>query len=265
MPESRFFHPYYVFNGLLAASYVLIRLKRLLPQELAYEDMFGVTREYQIYGCLALILVTRSMSAPTIDAYMASAFMFVRVTILLCLWYMDARLMAVFAALWTLIYAVCPQPRFQLPKSVATLNNVSFNARIAKNKHRTIYVLWCHATWSARCSQLAPVLATLSKRYKHPRIEFATLDVSKFPETADSLRVSVSAASKQLPTIICFNQGKEVARIPTVDSRGNIPKEWSRGFTAGHVAEQLNLVSQLKTARQWEKEAQDRYKAKKST
>lgn len=265
LTSNRFLHPYYVLNIMLFVSFGALRLKRLTPHELSLPDMFGVTREAQIYICVGLMLFSRALSAPTLDAYLSSAFMFARVGVLVCLWYMDMRLAGVFAALWTVLYAVCPQPRHRLPESVATLNNVTYEQRIAKNTHKTIHVLWCHATWSARCSQLAPVLVSLAKSYDHPRLRFARLDMSKYPAVAEKLGVSVSAASKQLPTIICFKMGKEVARIPQVDKDGNVPKQWSRGFTAAHVAQELNLNVHFQTAKQWEKEAKDRYKASKKT
>lgn len=261
--SNRFVHPYYLLNGMLFVAYTALRIQRLHPHDLALADMFGITREFQIYFSLALMLFTRSLSAPTLDAYLSSAFMFSRVAVLVCLWYMDSRLAAIFAALWTLIYAVCPQPRYKLPDSITTLNNISFRDRIVKNKHQTIYVLWCHATWSARCSQLAPVLASLSKSYTHVRLKFARLDVSKFPTVAEDLGVSMSAASKQLPTVLCFKMGKELARIPHVDSNGVVDPKWSKGFTAGHVAQELNLNQQLQTAKQWEKDAQERYERSK--
>lgn len=263
LTSNRFVHPYYALNGLLFLAYVTLRVQRLSGGELSLTDMFGITREAQIYFSLGLMLFTRALSAPTLDVYLSSAFMFSRVAVLVCLWYMDSQLAVGFAALWTLLYAVCPQPRYRLPDSIATLNNVTFEQRIAKNKHQTIYVLWCHATWSARCSQLAPVLAALAKSYSHTRVRFGRVDVSKFPGVAEGLEVSMSAASKQLPTIICFKMGKEVARIPQVDSEGKVDAKWSKGFTAAHVAQELGLNQQLQTAKQWEKEAQERYKKSK--
>ncbi|CAN8070236.1 unnamed protein product [Agarophyton chilense] len=260
MVDSRFLHPYYLLNVFMVLAYAGLRAKRLHPAEMGAKDMFGITREQQVYFCVGLMLVTRALSAPTMDAYLSSAFMFIRVAIVLLLWYMDKQLVAVFLALWTMIYAVCPQPRFKLPKSILTLNNVTFNDRIARNNHKTIYVLWCHATWSARCSQLVPVLASLAKTYKHPRVRFARVDISKFPALSDTLSVSVSPASKQLPTVICYKQGKEVARIPQMDQSGNLPNKWSRGFTAAHVAEALDLNTHFNTAKQWEQQARQKYR-----
>lgn len=265
MADNRFLHPYYLLNFGLLLAYVTLRLQRLSPGDLARPDMFGITREAQIYFCLSMMLFTRALSAPTLDVYLSSAFMFSRLCVLLCLWYMHARLFAGFAGLWALLYAVCPQPRYRLPDSIITLNNASFDDRITRSDHRSIYIVWCHATWSARCSQLAPVLAQLAKGYVHPRVRFARLDVAKFPAVAEKLGVSVSAASKQLPTVVCFKKGSEVARIPVTDSAGLIPKQWSRGFTASQVAKELDLNTHFAVAQRWETDAQRRFQESKSS
>lgn len=263
MDRSRFLHLYYVLNSTLMAAYILLRVQRLHPGELSREDMFGVSREAQIYICLGMLLFVRSLSAPTVDAYISTAFNLARVTVLLCLWYMDSRLAAIFLFLWTIIYVVCPQPRYRLPSSIATLTTPSFNERIERNENRTMYVLWCHAPWSSRCSQLTPVLASLAKSYEHPRVCFARIDVSRFADTADKLKVSISPTSKQLPCVISFKQGKEVARIPIIDAAGRVPKQWSRGFTAKNVAQQLKLDALYEQAVKWEEEAKKRYQKKK--
>lgn len=262
MEKSRFFHPYYVLNGLLVVTYITLRMTRLYSHELSRQDMFGVTREAQIYFCLALMLFSRTLSAPTVDAYLSSAFAFTRVAVLTCLYYMSWQLFVTFLALWTLIYAVCPQPRYQLPSCVATLTTPSFNERIARNTHKTIYVLWCHAPWSPRCSQLTPVLAKLASRYDHPRVRFARIDVSRFSDAAEKLGVSIAPTSKQLPCVISFKQGREVARVPKANAAGQIPKEWVHGFTVTQLEQALDLKTLHETATKWEREAQLRYEKK---
>lgn len=176
---------------------------------------------------------------------------------------MSPRLFAAFAALWTILFVVIPQPRQKLPDFVSTLNNVSFRQRVVQNTYKSFYVVWLHAPWSARCSQLVPVLVSLAKSYKHPRVLFTRLDVSKFPDVAKDLGVSVSPVSKQLPCVICFKMGKELARTPVVDASGRVPMDCIKGLTDKQVAQQLDLDRCLNTAKQWEKEAQDRYLQKK--
>lgn len=262
---SRFVHPYYILNSLLIVAYVVLRIYRLSSFQLAHQDMFGISREAQIYFCLSLMLVTRALSAPTIDAYISSAFNFARVTVLICLWYMDVTMGIIFLALWVAIYAICPQPRYQLPDSVVTLTTPSFNERIRRNKQRAIYIVWCHAAWSSRCSQLTPVLAALAKSFEHPRIRFARLDVSKCPDAAHFLKVATTAMSKQLPCVIAFKQGVEVGRIPVIDRVGNVPKEFARGFTPSDVMDRLQFTDLYKTAVEWEHEAQVQYSKKRNS
>lgn len=257
--KTRFLHPYYLCNVFLCAAYVFLRIQRLSPKQLAAADMFGVTREFQIYLCVFLMLFSRLLSAPTLDAYLSSAFLFARPAILVCLWYMNERYMLIFIALWLLVFVAYPQPRYRLPSSIVTLNTPSFKQRIAENTHRTIYILWCHAPWSGRCSQLTPVLASLASKFDHPRIHFARIDVSRFSDVAETLNVSVAPTSKQLPCVIAFKQGKEQARLPTLDTAGNIPKLWTHGFTAAHIAQELDIHTLYKTAVEWETEAQRRY------
>eukprot|EP00177_Eucheuma_denticulatum_P005064 GFKZ01009233.1.p1 GENE.GFKZ01009233.1~~GFKZ01009233.1.p1 ORF type:complete len:268 (+),score=16.74 GFKZ01009233.1:264-1067(+) len=264
LKNNRFLHPYYTLNFLLIICYVALRVQRLNPGILESQDMFGFTREHQIYFSLTLMLFTRLLSAPTPDAYLASAFMFCRVAILVCLWYMSPRLFASFASLWVVIYALLPQPRFRIPDSVSTMNNVSFEQRVLKSQYNSFYIIWFHAPWSARCSQLAPVLARLANTYSHHRLIFGQVDVNKFRQVAEKVGIPASAASKELPCVICFKKGEEMARIPGLNARGEVDNKWARGFTHRHVAAELGLDRCLETAKRWEQEVKDKYKNKKS-
>jgi thiol-disulfide isomerase/thioredoxin len=260
MVPERFRHPYYVLNTALSLSYVALRVWLLDPHELGTPDPFGIPREFQIYLSLVLLIMVRYLSAPTVDAYLATCYMFVRVAVLLCLWYMDSHACMSFLALWTLIYVVFPQPRFKHPGSIIILNNVTFDQRIKLNKAKTIYVLWVHATWSARCTQLAPVLADLAAKYDHVRLRFCKIDVSRWPQIAEHLQISMSAASDQLPAVICLKQGVELDRLPTIGEVEEASLRWRRGFTADHVSRQLKLDTRSEEARQWEAEAKKKYK-----
>lgn len=213
------------------------------------------------------MLVTRALSAPTIDAYLSSMFSFARVTVLVCLYYMETSLFGVFALLWVALYALCPQPRYRLPDSVTTLNPVTFRARTQPQQaaQRNFHIIWCHAPWSSRCSQLTPALAKLVSRYSHPRINFSRIDVSRFPEVADTLKITTAATSKQLPSVVLFEHGKELARIPVMDDQGRIPKPFLHGFTAKDVEKALDLEEVQKRAVRWETEAQRRYQEKRKS
>lgn len=268
-PRQRFLHPYYVFNGLLIVTYIVLRLQRLSPEYtgLDLRDMFGFTREMQIYLCLFLLLATRVLSAPTMDVYLSSAFNFCRLSILLCLWYMNVQLLLVFGTLWAVMYATCPQPRFALPEAlnIMTLNPITFKQRVLENTHETVTIVWCHAPWSPRCSQLTPVFADVAQRFKHPRMVFSRVDLSKFSKIADDIgNISTAPTSRQLPTVIAYKQGKEVGRIPVTDDQGRVPKQFIYGFTKDDVINTLKLQSLYDSAVKWEDKAQKRYREKRT-
>lgn len=252
---SRFLHGYYVCNGLLLLTYAILRVQRLRANELGMRDIFGVSREAQIYFCVSMLLFVRVLSAPTADAYLSTAFMFCRCGVLLCLWYMDQRLCAIFFSLWIVLYIVCPQPRFQYPKSITALNHASFEERITKNKHKSMHVVWVHATWSSRCTQLAPVYATLASRFAHVRIRFSKVDVGRWPGAAKKMDICVSAASHALPCAIVYRRGVEIARFPKSDQNGRIDKRWKSGFIADDLEYMLRMKDVFKEAEQWEADA----------
>lgn len=252
----RFFERYYLCNWAVLLTYVVLRVQRLDPGELGDKDFLGFTREASIYVSLALLLIARAFSAPTLDAYLATAFKGIAATLLLCLWFMDRTMFRYFGSIYLAVLLLCPQPRFQYPSSIHTLNHQSFASRITNNTHKTFYVVWAHATWSPRCTQLAPVFADLCRRLRHPRVQFAKLDVGRWGEAAKLLGVTVAATSKQLPTVIVYRQGKEWARIPKlVGEHGDIEHRWRSGFTAKDLYDVLKLEEVSEEAEKWEEAA----------
>ena len=46
------------------------------------------------------------------------------------------------------------------------------------------------------------------------------MDVGRFPKMAEKLKVSLAGYKRQLPTLILFQDGKEIARLPHVYEDG---------------------------------------------
>lgn len=250
--SSRFIAPYYLINGILIGAFVLFRL-RDPPVELAVVDPMGFTKEAQIYFSAAIMFVTRALSAPTLDVYLASVLLFTRVAILVVLFFMSPPLAAVFGGLFALVGLVFPQPRATTPAAVGVLNRASFAERVTRNKHKTVTVVWFHAPWSPRCTGLTPLLNRLVGAYDHPRLRWTKLDVSVWPDVAAGLDISVAATSQQLPTIIVFGQGKELARLPTVGGEGGALGGLK--LTYDSLVAGLGLDERLRVAEGWEAEA----------
>ena len=253
--SSRFLSPYYLLNAILIGAFVLFRI-RDPPAELATVDPMGFTKESQIYFCAGLMYVTRALSAPTLDVYLSSVLLFTRVAIIVVLFFMSPALAAVFVILFTFVGLVFPQPRATTPAAVSVLNRVSFAERVTRNKHKTITVVWLHAPWSPRCTGLAPLLNRLVAAYDHPRLRWAKLDASVWTDVAADLDVSTAATSQQLPTVVVFSQGKELARLPTLGRDGG--KLEGLKMTYASLVEGLGLDERLRVAEAWEEEARNK-------
>jgi thioredoxin 1 len=62
------------------------------------------------------------------------------------------------------------------------------------------------ATWCGPCQMLAPELEKLDHS-KDEDVEIVEIDIDKFEKLAESNQIQV------VPTLVFFNQGKEVAKI----------------------------------------------------
>lgn len=261
---SRFLHGYYICNFLLIGAFLVLRFQRLDPGELGKLDILGFTRESSIYFCVSLMLFVRTLSAPTLDAYLATSFKVCCLAIGVLLSFMDRRMLQLFAALYTAVFVLCPQPRFRYPDSISSLNHTSLEVRVTKNTHRAFAVVWAHATWDPRCTQLAPVFADLAKRLTHPRVTFAKIDVGRWPAAATMLDVSVAAGSCQLPCAFLYRRGEQVARFPPAAEGGGIDKRWRKGFTAETLWKEFEMDKVAAEAKEWEEKARKMLKSQQS-
>ena len=67
--------------------------------------------------------------------------------------------------------------------------------------------------WAA--PQVEPVLAMLSLKYTSEHLSFGVLNIAAAPALAKHLRIALDPlTSRQLPTLILFDKGQEVGRIP---------------------------------------------------
>ncbi|CAI5744382.1 unnamed protein product [Peronospora destructor] len=80
------------------------------------------------------------------------------------------------------------------------------------------------SNWSDSCMELEPMLADMSLRYSSSSLQFGRIDVNKWSDVAVENRISVSTVSWQLPTLILFQDGEEVMRLPPIDDNGKVTK-----------------------------------------
>ena len=81
------------------------------------------------------------------------------------------------------------------------------------------------AGWHTGSMLFAPMFAELSLRFSSEELSFGTIDVARRgnAEIAESFHINTGARSKQLPSYILFEHGKEVMRLPPIDKKTKEP------------------------------------------
>ncbi|KAI8639342.1 hypothetical protein BD408DRAFT_350178 [Parasitella parasitica] len=84
------------------------------------------------------------------------------------------------------------------------------------------WVVMLYANWSIACLNFEAVLAKLSVKYDIPHLKFGQIDIDVYPDLAEEFGVSKDPASFDLPTLLLFQQGREIRRLPelTVTKKG---------------------------------------------
>lgn len=100
----------------------------------------------------------------------------------------------------------------------------SFAERVEEhtNESDPCWLVTFFAPWAPQCLYLEPIIAELSLKYSMDSLRFGKIDVSKWPSIAKKYNISLTGISNQLPTIIMFEKGKEIGRIPHVYSDGRV-------------------------------------------
>lgn len=117
-----------------------------------------------------------------------------------------------------------PEPTYSGPDNVIYFRGAQgLQAELTKDKKVT-WLIAFYTVWNPACVNFAPTFAKLSTEYNLSNLKFGKIDVGRYPEAGKDYHVSDSSFSKQLPTVILFQEGKEVIRRPTVDSKGKLLK-----------------------------------------
>ncbi|XP_023018777.2 thioredoxin-related transmembrane protein 2 homolog [Leptinotarsa decemlineata] len=222
---KQLFKPYYIFNILLSFSYIVIkRLPIVCNYVFSTNDCEFDGRETEILFFLIIVIAlrTRKAGSVTMINYLSSSFTYTKVANLI-LWFSADFLMGlVFAVIIILGALLLPEPTYSGPDKVIYFRGVQgLDDELARDK-KVSWLITFYTAWNPACVNFAPIFAKLSTEYCLDNLKFGKIDIGRHPDAGKKYHVSDSSLSKQLPTVILFQEGKEIIRRPTADSQGKL-------------------------------------------
>uniref|UniRef100_A0A4X2KEL0 Thioredoxin-related transmembrane protein 2 n=1 Tax=Vombatus ursinus TaxID=29139 RepID=A0A4X2KEL0_VOMUR len=131
----------------------------------------------------------------------------------------------------------CKPPLYMGPEYIKYFNDKTIDEELERDK-RITWIVEFFANWSNECQSFAPIYADLSLRYNCTGLNFGKVDVGRYPDVSTRYKVSTSPLTKQLPTLILFQGGKEVMRRPQIDKKGRAVS-WT--FSEENVIREFSL------------------------
>jgi len=213
-------HPYYIINLMLATSFLFVKLTKPFCEylfapgpEMCELDM----RETEILFFLLVVIMIRSRKTGSTGpvAYLTNGFIYAKGANMILFFLADPRLGLVYIILVLLQGMLLPEPTYKGPENITYFRANSLTEELQRDL-KVVWLVTFYAAWSPSCINFTPTFAKLSAEYSLPNLKFGKIDVGRYAEQAEQFHINTSALSKQLPTLIMFQEGKELGRVPGI-------------------------------------------------
>ncbi|XP_061691505.1 thioredoxin-related transmembrane protein 2-A isoform X2 [Syngnathoides biaculeatus] len=176
-------------------------------------------REVEILMFLSAIVMMKNRRAITLEQHIGNLFLFSKVANVILFFRLDIRLGILYLALCVAFVMTCKPPLYMGPEYIKYFSDKTIDEELQKDS-RVTWIVEFYANWSSDCQSFAPVYADLSLKYNCAGLRFGKVDIGRYGEVSQRYNVSMSPLSKQLPSLVLFQGGKEIMRRPAVDSKG---------------------------------------------
>ncbi|KAI8499545.1 Thioredoxin [Branchiostoma belcheri] len=226
------FVPYNLSNILLGVSFLVMKTVPpvctwLFP---ARDDLGPCEldwREQEILMFLLLAIFAKTRRATSMHQYASTTYLFSKAANFILYMRVDPRFGAIFAILCLVVFLIFPKPAYTGEDTIKfySPDSLEETLALAKGKRHATYLLMEYYTaWSPDCRSLAPVFADLSNRYNNKNLQFGKLDLGRYPAMGNKYRIDTGGMSKELPTLVLYENGREKMRRPGHDVKGKVVK-----------------------------------------
>ncbi|XP_068751169.1 thioredoxin-related transmembrane protein 2-A-like isoform X2 [Montipora capricornis] len=208
-------------------------------------------RDFELLSFLGIVLAVknRKWKPATWQEVVSMIFMFSKIANFVLFARSDLRLGLIYLIFCLVLFLLFPEPSYSGPDEIQFFRGPALDDALRDDPSVT-WLVEFYAPWCPPCVRFAPTFAELSLRYNHSHLRFGKLDVGKYPIIAEKHKVDGSVVSKQLPSLILYEGGRETKRRPLVDRRGVVAPYT---FTEVNIERDFNLRDLRKVAQEKEK------------
>lgn len=209
-----------VTNVLLSITYYILKVNRPICEYL-FDDCFLELKEWEWLTFLGCIIVIKGRRQSAFLDYANTACMFAK--------FLNGVMLFKASPIYGLVYflavllhtIVLPRPVYQGPEYITYFRGPHLQDELERDK-RITWIVTFYAAWSPQSVTFAPIFSEISSQYKLDNLKFGKIDVSRYPDVGQKFNVDSSSWSKQLPTVIVFENGKETNRKPFISPKGTV-------------------------------------------
>ncbi|KAM8773727.1 thioredoxin-related transmembrane protein 2-B [Acanthopagrus schlegelii] len=234
--------PYYVASLFMSIAFLAVRKTPGICDHLATQREDGNScdfdwREVEILMFLSAIVMMKNRRAITVEQHVGNIILFSKVANVILFFRLDIRMGLLYLTLCIVFLMTCKPPLYMGPEYIKYFSDKTIDDELDRDS-RVTWIVEFFANWSPECQSFASVYADLSLKYNCAGLKFGKVDIGRYGEVSKRYKVSASPLSKQLPSLVLFQGGKEVMRRPQVDKKGRAVS-WS--FTEENIIREFNL------------------------
>jgi len=238
---AEYLNGYYILNALASVVFPIARGIEPICScmfELAEDGTCTFDyRDVEIMMFLAFVIVIKNRRWLTMKEYISNLFMFSKCANFLLLFRQDFRWGFLYGLICLILFIGFPEPSYSGPDNVSFFRGSGLDEALLQHPKKA-YLVEFFTVWSPQCAQISTTFAKLSIRYGNDYFQFGKLDATRYEKIAEKYKIDCSVKSKNLPTLVLFENGKEMMRRPNFNSKGNVIQY---AFTEENVIRDFNL------------------------
>ncbi|XP_027139185.1 thioredoxin-related transmembrane protein 2-B isoform X2 [Larimichthys crocea] len=203
---------------------------------------------------LSAIVMMKNRRAITVEQHVGNIILFSKVANVILFFRLDIRMGLLYLTLCIVFLMTCKPPLYMGPEYIKYFSDKTIDDELDRDS-RVTWIVEFFANWSPECQSFASVYADLSLKYNCAGLKFGKVDIGRYGEVSKRYKVSASPLSKQLPSLVLFQGGKEVMRRPQVDKKG---RAVSWGFTEENIIREFNLNELYQKSKKFNKAKGDK-------